>query len=138
MPVTPGGPTFPLAPIILAPVPRTGPLGDGSPLTPQDTLLTLNWLDKATSDLNLTEGEREVYQALTLDLDDLVQVITSIREGIENDDVEIVGSGAPTETEAMDDSGSGDVEILDIGKPAGETIFKFPLLIHQFSQHFLR
>ena len=78
-----GGPTTPLVPLVLAPIPRTGPLGDGSPITLNDTQLTLNWLDKLTSTLNLTEAEQGVYKALSSDEENFIQMLSSIRETVE-------------------------------------------------------
>ena len=92
-----GGPTIPLAPIILAPIPRTGPLGDGSPITQIDTGLTLDWLDKLTATLNLTDSEQEAYEALSLDGDNLVEMLTAVQR-------------------TMDTSGSTDKSILETDK----------------------
>ena len=93
--MTVGGPTLPLAPITLAKVPRTGPLGDGSPLTPDDTLLTINWIDKLASVMNLTNTENEAYE--TLLGEDLIQILA----------------------DAMADS---DIEIIEVGDPAGKHV----------------
>ena len=126
--VTTGGPTFPLSPIILAPVPRTGPLGDGSPLTANDTLLTFNWIDKLASTMNLTNSENQAYE--TLLGEDLIQILA---DAMEDSDVEIIDvKKEVNETlqaedlihileDAMEDS---DVEIIDVGDPAGKTCLK--------------
>lgn len=82
-PVTAGGSTFPTVPIILAPVPRTGPLGDGTPLTPNDTILTINWVNKAAESLNMTEGEGDALKAMTLNIDDLEEFLVSVEEAVE-------------------------------------------------------
>ena len=82
-PVTVGGTTFPTVPIILAPVPRTGPLGDGSPLTPDDTILTINWVNKAAESLNMTQEEEGVFEAMTLDIDDLMEFLVSVEDAVE-------------------------------------------------------
>ena len=108
-PVTVGGSTFPLAPIILAPVPRTGPLGDGSPLTPNDTVITINWIDKLASVMNLTNAENEAYE--TLLGEDLIQILV----------------------DAMEDS---DVEIIDVGDPAGKIFLKNNSYREHVSQKF--
>jgi hypothetical protein len=100
--VTTGGPTFPLTPIILAPVPRTGPLGDGSPLTPNDTVITINWIDKLASVMNLTNAENEAYE--TLLGEDLIQILV----------------------DTMEDS---DIEIIDVGDPIGKEYLRRLLLL---------
>ena len=76
-------------------MPRTGPLGDGSPLTESDTLLTLQYLDNVTSTLNLTQEEKEAYKALSLDGEGLITVLESIRG-----DTESLGE---VKTEVVDD-----------------------------------
>ena len=58
---------------------RTGPLGDGSPITEPDTQLTLQFLDNITSTLNLTKEEEEAYKALSLDGKCLITVLEAIR-----------------------------------------------------------
>ena len=84
-----GGPTTPLGPGVVLPWPppsRTGPLGDGSPIFPNDTQLTLDWLDKLTTTLNLTEAEQEAYEALSLDKLNLVEMLIVICGTVESSD----------------------------------------------------
>ena len=82
-PVTVGGisaPGLPVVPLVLAPIPRTGPLGDGSPITPEDTKLTIKWANEAAAFVNMTEGERAVFQTMSHDTDDLLRFLESVRE----------------------------------------------------------
>ena len=81
-----GGVAAPSPALVLAPIPRTGPLGDGSPISSNDTQLTLDWLDKLTSTLNLTEAEQEAYEALSVDKENLVEMLTAIRGTVESSD----------------------------------------------------
>ena len=80
-PVTVGGisaPGLPVVPLVLAPIPRTGPLGDGSPITPEDTKLTINWANEAAASVNMTEGERAVFEMMSLDTDDLLRFLEDV------------------------------------------------------------
>ena len=61
---------------------RSGPLGDGSPLTANDTELTLQYLETFASSLNLTEGEKEVFEALSQDKESLIEMLNSIQLGV--------------------------------------------------------
>ena len=63
---------------------RSGPLGDGSPLTANDTELTLQYLETFASSLNLTEGEKEVFEALSQDKESLIEMLNSIRLGVDS------------------------------------------------------
>ena len=63
---------------------RSGPLGDGSPITANDTDLTLQYLDSFASTLNLTEGEKEVFDALSQDKESLIEMLNSIRARVES------------------------------------------------------
>ena len=63
---------------------RSGPLGDGSPITANDADLTLQYLDSFASTLNLTEGEKEVFEALSQDKESLIEMLNSIRGRVEN------------------------------------------------------
>ena len=68
---------------------RSGPLGDGSPLTANDTELTLQYLETFASSLNLTEGEKEVFEALSQDKESLIEMLNSIRLGVDSvEDIE--------------------------------------------------
>ena len=83
VPVTPGGPlapSVPPVPLLLAPIPRTGPLGDGSPITPEDTKLTINWANEAAASANMTKGERAVFEMMSLDTEELLRFLDSVRE----------------------------------------------------------
>ena len=82
VPTTVGGisaPGLPVVPLVLAPIPRTGPLGDGSPLTVEDTELTINWAKEAAASVNLTEGERAVFETMSHDTEDLLRFLESVR-----------------------------------------------------------
>ena len=63
---------------------RSGPLGDGSPITANDAELTLQYLDSFASTLNLTEGEKEVFEALSQDKESLIEMLNSIGGRVEN------------------------------------------------------
>ena len=63
---------------------RSGPLGDGSPLTANDTELTLQYLETFASSLNLTEGEKEVFEALSQDKESLIEMLNSIGGRVES------------------------------------------------------
>ena len=63
---------------------RSGPLGDGSPITANDTALTLQYLGSFASTLNLTEGEKEVFEALSQDKESLIEMLNSIRGRVES------------------------------------------------------
>lgn len=82
VPTTVGGisaPGLPVVPLVLAPIPRTGPLGDGSPLTVEDTELTINWAKEAAASVNMTEGERAVFETMSHDTEDLLRFLESVR-----------------------------------------------------------
>ena len=82
VPTTVGGisaPGLPVVPLVLAPIPRTGPLGDGSPLTAEDTELTINWAKEAAASVNMTEGERAVFETMSHDTEDLLRFLESVR-----------------------------------------------------------
>ena len=75
---------------------RSGPLGDGSPLTANDTELTLQYLETFASSLNLTEGEKEVFEALSQDKESLIEMLNSIRLGVdsvEDTEAEVIEAG---------------------------------------------
>ena len=72
-------PGLPVVPLVLAPIPRTGPLGDGSPLTAEDTKLTINWAKEAAASVNMTEGERAVFETMSHDTEDLLRFLESVR-----------------------------------------------------------
>ena len=72
---------------------RSGPLGDGSPLTANDTELTLQYLETFASSLNLTEGEKEVFEALSQDKESLIEMLNSIQLGVEDTEAEVIEAG---------------------------------------------
>ena len=75
---------------------RSGPLGDGSPITANDTALTLQYLDSFASTLNLTEGEKEVFEALSQDKESLIEMLNSIRgrvESAKDNQAEVIEAG---------------------------------------------
>ena len=75
---------------------RSGPLGDGSPITANDTDLTLQYLDSFASTLNLTEGEKEVFEALSQDKESLIEMLNSIRgrvESAKDNQAEVIEAG---------------------------------------------
>ena len=75
---------------------RSGPLGDGSPITANDTDLTLQYLDSFASSLNLTEGEKEVFEALSQDKESLIEMLNSIRgrvESAKDNQAEVIEAG---------------------------------------------
>ena len=83
---------------------RSGPLGDGSPITENDTELTLQYLDAFASSLNLTEGEKEVFEVLSQDKESLIEMLNSIRGGVESaedDEVEVIEAGNTGKMKAL-------------------------------------
>ena len=75
---------------------RSGPLGDGTPITANDAELTLQYLDSFASTLNLTEGEKEVFEALSQDKESLIEMLNSIRgrvESAKDNKAEVVEAG---------------------------------------------
>ena len=75
---------------------RSGPLGDGTPITANDAELTLQYLDSFASTLNLTEGEKEVFEALSQDKESLIEMLNSIRgrvESAKDNQAEVIEAG---------------------------------------------
>ena len=64
----------------------TGPLGDGSPITAEDTRVTLNWLNNILPTLNLTKEEEEMLEVLGSEPKLMIELLTRARQdGIEAD-----------------------------------------------------
>ena len=64
----------------------TGPLGDGSPITAEDTRVTLNWLNNILPTLNLTKEEEELVEILGSEPKIMIELLTRARQdGIEAD-----------------------------------------------------
>ena len=66
----------------------TGPSGNGSPITADDTRVTLNWFNDILPMLNLTNEEEGVLQVLGSEPKILIELLTRARQGelnIENE-----------------------------------------------------
>ena len=67
----------------------TGPLGDGNPITADDTRVTLDWLNNILPTLNLTKEEEEVVEMLGSEPKFLIEVLTRARQGeLKNENVD--------------------------------------------------
>ena len=58
----------------------TGPLGDGSPITAEDTTVTLNWLNNILPTLNLTKEEEEMLEVLGSEPKLIIELLTRARQ----------------------------------------------------------
>ena len=58
----------------------TGPLGDGSPITAEDTGVTLNWLNDIIPTLNLTKEEGEMLEVLGSEPKLMIELLTRARQ----------------------------------------------------------
>ena len=91
-----GGPSLPPTGGLALTGVRSGPLGDGTPITANDAELTLQYLDSFASTLNLTEGEKEVFEALSQDKESLIEMLNSIRgrvESAKDNQAEVIEAG---------------------------------------------